>query len=319
MEQLSNMITQKLKIMAEAEDCQPLQIKCKAITTLFSYAVLQERDGKSEMLHTILQAARASKTPGNQNFMWHHVTQFVSTLFSEASPHAAILASPHIPWILLRDRGDLVQWWAATVSEVPHSEDVVRSVVDTLLQIAYWDELLPYIPVDLWSWLSKQPSLPPFCTGRYYGTVGSIVEAVRAFKDIEVLKSYFLLTWSEWDCLKSGFNEMCTSISEDFGGSGMGHHRADLIQQLDHVLSQLDCGSEIFKQHNPLFHEDHLQIRKDQYQKLREILLEMNLKAIGGMPYLMILPLCMLTHTLDIYRIPYSIYVCIPSLMSLVS
>ena len=136
--------------MVEADDYQALRSKSKAIITLFPYAVWREKDGHPEMFDTIIHAARASRTPPHRDFMWHHVTKFVSTLFSEASPHAAILASSYITWHQLTDRGDLVQWWAATVSAVPHTEEVAGSVVDTLLQIAYWHELLPYIPVDLW-------------------------------------------------------------------------------------------------------------------------------------------------------------------------
>ena len=99
----------------------------------------------------------------------------------------------------------------------------------------------------------------------------------------------------------------------------MGHHRADLIQQQDHVLSQLDRGLEYFKQHNPELGEGGLWARKYQYQILRGTLLETNAKAISGMPCLIILPLCILTPTLGAHRIPCSVYVCTPFPMPLVS
>ena len=133
--------------MVEAEDYRLLQSKRKAITALLPYAVWQERDGQPEMLDTILRAVRASRMT---EFMWRHIDQFVSTLFSEASPCAIVLVSPHIRWSWLRGRGDLVQWWVATTSMVPHAEEVAQSVVDTLLQVSFWDELVRYIPVDLW-------------------------------------------------------------------------------------------------------------------------------------------------------------------------
>ena len=99
----------------------------------------------------------------------------------------------------------------------------------------------------------------------------------------------------------------------------MGHHRADLTQQLDHVLSQLDLGVEYFKQHNPALDEDGLQRGKNQYQKLRETLLETNAKAISGIPRLIILPLCILTPTLGSHRIPCNTYACTPFPVPLVS
>ena len=305
-------------MMAEAGDHHPLQSKHKPISALLTYAAWLERDGRPKMFNTILHAARASKMSG---FMWHHVTQFVSTLFSKASPHATILASPHIPWFLLTDRKDLIRLWAAAAFIVPHTEEVAQGVVDTLLQIASSDELVSHIPVGLWSWLIKRPSLPPVCTGCYLGTDGPVVEVVRALKDIEVLKSYFLLVWSEWDYLYNDcFDKMRTSILEDFSGVGMGCHRADLIQRLDHVLEQLDRGLEYLTQHNPDFTEGRMRRMKNQYQKLRGTLLETNTKAIIRMLNSAIATFRhVLTPTLDAHRIPRGIYVCTSSPVPIVS
>ena len=264
--------------MVEAEDCYLLQSKREAITALLPHAIWQERDRRPEMLNTILHAARASKTV---RFMSLLADRPISIPLSEASPRAIVLASPHIPWSWFADGENLVQQWAATASVVPYTEEVAQCVVDTLLHIASNNELAPHIPSNLWSWLGKRPSLPPICSGRDIGARGRVVKGVRELKDIEVLKSYLLLIWSEWDTLYAGgFDEIYTSIWQDFGGIGMGHHRADLIQRLDHVLGQLDRGLEYFKQHSPEFHERKLQTRKDQYRGLREALLEANENAI---------------------------------------
>ena len=72
---------------------------------------------------------------------------------------------------------------------------------------------------------------------------------------------------------------MQISIQEDFGGIGMGHHRADLVQRLDHVLERLNRGLEYLKQHNPEFEEHHLVEMKSTYQKLRETLLDVDADA----------------------------------------
>ena len=280
--------------MIEAEDYHSLQSEHKAITALLPYAVWQERDGKPEMLDIILNAARAS---GMLGFMWCHIKRFVTTLLSKASPRAIILVSPHIRWHWFTDRGDLVQWWAETASTIQYTDEIAQSVVDTLLQIASEIQLVRYIPVDLWVWLTERPSLPPICWGRSFGTRPHVVRVVQELKDIEVLKSYLLLVWSEWDT-PYGLDEMRTSIWEDFGGVGMGHHRGDLIQRLDCVHGQLDRGLKYFKQHGPGFDEDDLRVRKEEYEKLREALEETNSKAIGRTSRSTIMPPRVLIPTL---------------------
>ena len=183
--------------MVEAEDICLLQSKRKAITALLPYAVWRERDGQPEILDTILHAARASRTSA---FMWRHIIQSVSTLLSGASPRAIVLASPHIPWGWLTNRGGLIQQWAATTSVVPYTEEVAESVVGTLLQIASNDTLLRQVTADVWSWLIKRPSLPPgICWGHDLETCARTIETIRALNDVEILKSYLLLVWSEWD------------------------------------------------------------------------------------------------------------------------
>ena len=304
-------------MMVEAEDLRPLQSKRKAINTLLPYVIWQERNGRPEMLLAVLHAARTSSV---LQPMWYHVKRFIGTLLSNTSPGAIVLMLPYLPWYPLEDRKGLVQRWVAAASAANYTEEVGQSVVDMLSQIAYWDNLVSYIPIDLWSWLTKQPSLPPVCRGRYLGTHRRIVEAVRALKDIGVLKSYLLLVWSEWDISYStGYERMCISIREDFSGIGMGHHRVDLIQRLDHVLRQLDRGLEHLTQHEPDLSEDYLQIRKDRYRKLRGVLLEVNAEAISCTPlHLTIMPLWILIPGLDIHSAPHKIHVCTPSPMTIV-
>lgn len=270
--------------MAEAHDPDKLGSKYKAITALLPYAVWQERDGQPEMLDMFLRAARASRM---LRFMWYRVNQFASTLLSEASPRALVLASPHIRWYLLTNRGDLVQRWAAATSAVPYSEEVAKSVAGTLVQIAPQSELLPHVTVDVWSWLTKRPFPPPVWLGGYFAANLHVAKAVRGLKNPEILKSYLLLAWSEWGALwNEVFDEICASIRKDFGGTGMDHHRADLIQRLDYVLGQLTQGLEYLKQQNPNLSRVDLQTMKQQYRKLREILLEVERRMYSLMTML---------------------------------
>jgi hypothetical protein len=131
--------------------------------------------------------------------MWHHAGQYLCGLLHEASPRATVLVLPYIRWDWLTDREDLIRRWATAASAIPCTEEIAQSVVDTLLQIASEEELLSSIPLNVWSWLTKRPHLPPICVGRNIGTCPHVLKAVRALKDIEVLKSYFLLVWSEWN------------------------------------------------------------------------------------------------------------------------
>jgi hypothetical protein len=300
-------------MMAEGEARDLLWYKRKAITSLFPYAVLQERDGQPEMLDTFLHAVRASRKGW---FMQYCAKKITSTLLSKASPRAIILASSHIPWHFSTDKGDLVQRWTAAASGVPYTEESAQNVVDTLLQIASDDKLSPHITVDIWSWLTKRPSLPPICRGRSIGTHPRVIKAVRALKDIEILKSYFLLVWSEWDFIQfRGTNEICASICKDFGGIGMGHHRADLIQRLDYVLGQLDRGLEHLTQHNPDLNRGVMWAMESDYGRIKKILLETNIEAITRASNPMITLLCVLTRV-DVRRISRNIYVCTSSPVS---
>ena len=221
-------------------------------------------------------------------------------------------------WHSLTDRGDLVQQWVATVSATLYTEEVARSVVGALLLIASERELLSlYITLDTWLWLKKQPSLPRSCPRCFYGTRLNIVKTVQGPEDIEVLKSYLVIVWSEWDAIMDeGFNEMCVSVLKDFGGIGMGHNRADLIQRLDHVLGQLGLGIDYFTQLNPDADRYCFKKMKEQYGKLRDILLEANIKAISRTSHPIIVFLWVPTQA-NMCRISGNIHVGTPSPMSI--
>ena len=353
MEQVSRLITQKLKTMTEAGDHKSLTSKRGAISALLPYAVRQERGGQPEMFDTIIRAAGASRSSlFNPRF-----SQSVSIVFSGANPRAITLVSPHIPWYQ-RENESALQWEAA-VSAVPHTEEVVQSVVETLLQLASVRRPSQHITRAIWTWLTKQPSLPPVCSGRDAGTSTCVVKAVRALKDVDILKSYLLLVWSEWndifsvgphdmsrhslayvhgttsncpfssstsslyrpntsDTISCSFCLMQISIQEDFGGVEMGHHRADLIHHLDRVLAQLDRGPEYLKQHDPETDAGAPPRRRNQYKILREMLLETNTKAISCTPHLLAMRLRLLTPTPGARSIPHSIYVRTPSFMSII-
>ena len=90
----------------------------------------------------------------------------------------------------------------------PVYEGVAQVVVSTLLWVAAMDGTIPHITVDVWSWVTKQPSLPFPCEGRFHGSRRCIVKVVRELEDIEILKSYLFFVWSEGNSLRDdGFDE----------------------------------------------------------------------------------------------------------------
>jgi len=263
--------------MARIEDVDQINSKGKAIAALFPYAVWCDRGGDHRMFDTYLGMV---KVPG----VGRAITQPIQTLFYEARPNppnrVVTLVSPYIFWNHWGNK-DTVAWWAAAALAAPYAEESCQSVVNTLLQIASNDSLIPYIPVNIWVWLKKKPVLPPICLGRQMGTWDHVVHRVRELGDVEILESYLLLVWSEWDVVDvEGFAEMCISIWEDFGGIRMGLHRKVLIKRLDHVLGQLDRGLGYLNRHGLTLDADEIGTAKQQYRKLKEILLEVDREAL---------------------------------------
>ena len=271
--------------MAQAGGLRPLHAKRKAINSLFPYVLLQDRVGQREMLGALSRAAIAS---GPREFIWGRVKPYIATLFNNPNPpfldQVITLGSPHVSWDDGQCNENMVTRWASAASAVPYTDEVGQNVVDALLQIASVDSLRPCIPVGIWAWLKKRPSLSPECSGRLKGTERDVVRHVRALGDIEVLKSYLLLVWSEWDPISpqsGGLAEMQVAIREDFNGIGMGRHREDLIKQLDRVLEQLDLG--LLEEHMPSLSEGDIQQAKEQYGELKEVLLEVDGEAMNAL------------------------------------
>ena len=283
MEQVSSFIIHILETTVRFPGTHPIfQSKRKVISVLFPYAARRAQDGQLGMIDAISHVALKSASGG---FVWRRIGDY-TTWLDESSPpylnHAIALASPCKYWMYWshNDKAPVARW-AAAVLETPYSDAVGQSVVDVLLRIAFNRSLRPQIPVQTWAWLKRRPPLPPLCSGRYWASSTSAFCYIRGIGDIEILKSYLLLVWSEWEydpwVWKKGL------IERDFGGIGMWCHREDLIKRLDHVLGQLDRGLEYFKQHNPTFDDEDdggtIESRKELYGRLKKELLEMDKKA----------------------------------------
>lgn len=121
---------------------------------------------------------------------------------------------------------------------------------------------------------------PTHLSGTQRATSLSVATAVLGLEDIEILKSYLITVWSEWDSPRnSGFDKMRASLCDSFGGIGMGHHRADLVRRLDHVLGELDREFEHFMHNNPYIVRNDTREMKVRYGELKSILLKANVEA----------------------------------------
>jgi len=319
LEGLSNLITTDLEQAAWGRNKERIWKYHKAATAFFPYAVWKERRcGDPRTMDAFLGVAVVSDSEratiyGPERFMWKAIEPFITVLFNEASPHSLnriiVLVSPHILWDTQDFNESAITRWAVAASAVPYTEVVGHCVVDTLLQIASVDSLRPYIPIGIWAWLNKQPLLSGVCLGRRKGTEGGIVYSVRALGNVEILKSYLLLVWSEYDSIPdSGFTEMCASIREDFSGIGMGHHREDLVKRLDHVQGQLDQAG-----HGQWPMSKHC-------KKFKKALLEVDREALEILtrkPSRLTGPSNLLTPA-DVHRIPLNICLCTPSPISVI-
>ena len=269
--------------MANISSTDPtFRSKRKAIISLLPYAVRLARNEQREMMDAILHVALNPRCWG---FTWRRIGPYITTLFDKSSPpylnQVTTLVAPSIHWGDGTYTQHAVARWIAAVLATPYSEVVGQNVVDALLQIVCEDTLRQEIPIEIWAWLKKRPSLPPVCRGRAAGTKSAVVHHIRGLGDIEILKSYFLLVWSEWDYLHDcGLTEMMITIGEEFRGIAMRHHRDDLTERLDYILGQLDQGVWDSKEHVLRVFE----YGKEQYRQLKEVLLEVDRSSREASP-----------------------------------
>ena len=290
--------------MADIPDMDPaFWSKRKATSTLLPYAVRLAQNDQRGMIDAI--SCVASSSWGG--FMWYTIGPYITPLFDESSPpylnQAIILVAPSVRWGPYTPNA--VARWTAAVLATPYSEVVGQNVVDALLQIAGRNHLRLDIPIGVWALLKERPSLPPVCLGRRHGSETTVVCHIRGLGDIEILKSYFLLVWSQWDCLHAdGLPKMKITIKEEFGGIANRHHRKDLIERLDCILGQLDQGIDHLKQYRPRITTLLIILMKRQYEQLKEVLLEVDrssTKASSCTPSKLILFESMLT-LVGVYR-----------------
>ena len=170
----------------------------------------------------------------------------------------------------------MMRLWITTAAAVPYTDDVCRTVVDALLQMAGdCSGLQPHIPPLAWDWLKKRPLLYTGYRGTSRETTADTILKARKLGDAELTTSYLFVIWSEWGFFSE---QVCTAmldvIREEFSGVGAARHRAELIQRLNYILSQFDGGWECIHHRYPSYAEGDIPRMKQQYKEFKEVLLE---------------------------------------------
>ena len=268
-EPVSSLIIQKVETMAEAKNLSPVVFKHKAICTLLPYAIFLEKLNQQKLADAIKKAIQALK----YYFFMVPIQSYIPILFRKpSSPFRnwlITLVSPQVDWNSEGHKENMVIEWAAASLTAPHTEEIIGSVVDTLMQIASVDSLCPNIPIDIWVWM-KQQSLSHVHQRQHWKTTPDTIHHIRRLGDLEITKSYLLLVWSEWSYFSADvLNEMEISIREEFDGIEMYYHRGDLINWLDCVIDKLG-----------LVNVDSIQGAQQQYEQLKGMLLDMDWKAM---------------------------------------
>ena len=254
----------------------------KAIATLFPYAVRLEQSGKPEMADAIFRLFGAHRGAG---LRWPHIKTHITSFFDKSTPpslnRVIILTLPYVGRDVYADPTTVVSSWIAAASAIPYSE-VDKNMTQALLMVLSNDDMRPHIPVNICAWLTTRLSLQLKSWGRFHASQRPVVRHIRTLGDIEILKSYFLLVWSEWqphqdDCLV----EMEITIREDFNGIGMRDHRDDLINRLDFVRGELDRGLDHFRQYRPWVGPGFFQMEREKYGRLKDALLAADKIAMG--------------------------------------
>lgn len=257
--------------------------KHKAITALFPYAARRGQEGDSQLLDAFLCAVKCF--PYSSRWTRRFIRPVIPRLLAEGSSttlkRAAILALPHLElaWLNSDDICTFIKLWISTADTLDDTESIREAVVDVLLQMAFFHSVRPHITPKAWSWLNKRPSLPPRCRGRLLCAIGSnVLPAIRAHNDNELLTSYLVTMWSEWDCAGEwAFEGMCEALWEEFCGNDdddVRERRKELLARLSLVLGELGKGLGYLRVRHPDMQPEEFEVIRERYRELKRILVQ---------------------------------------------
>jgi hypothetical protein len=281
-----------LRLTKAAQDPEGILFKYKSITTLFPYAARRGQEGDTQLLDAFLCAVRYF--PCTSQWTRRYIRPVIPRLLAEGSSEtlkrAAILALPHLElvWLDSNDISTFIDLWLSAAEALEYTEAVCEAVVDVLLQMAFFHSVRAHITPKAWGWLNKRPALPPRCRGRLLCSIGSnVLPAVRSRKDIELLTSYLVTMWSEWDCAGEwAFEGMCEVLREEFcrdgGDEVLKGYRIDLLARLNLVLGELGKGLEHLRVRHLDMQPDEYEVIRERYKELKRMLVQAAGYSGGG-------------------------------------
>ena len=244
-------------------------------------------DGDTRLVDEILLVI--SHTSQGSSWVRRHISPFIcqmlSTWDSDVRVRTAVHALSYVEdaWFHNADKSTFVNLWMMAASYLEYTPETGQSVVEVLLRMACVYHWRPHITKEAWRWLKRRPELPPVCRARSLccNDLGAISK-VESLKDIEILKGYLIVVWSEWDWLAPWVcSYMCAVIRKRFRGERKKGHREELRDRLLHIQKQLDLGLDHLRSQGSEMPGDYLQPTKEAYEALLETISEVELLQIS--------------------------------------
>ena len=239
-----NLITRRLEMMVGADQDTVTSENSGAVCALTPYAIFLEKHGQQDLANAIMQVFRSSSDYYLMSSAQPHITTLLGKPNSPFRNWLIALVARQVSWEDEELGEDLVVAWAAAVSTVPDTEEVIQSVVSLLMWITNIDSLRPHIPIEIWVWMKKWQHLPVANWPRYSVTTLDTVRHARGLGDFEIIGSYFLAVWVSYPSSADVLNEVEMSIRGDFGGIWMWHPREFLLSRLDGILKEMVAETE---------------------------------------------------------------------------
>ena len=243
-------------------------------------------DGDTKLLDEVLLAI--SRTSQGSSWVRSHIGPFIeqelSTWDSDVRVRIVMRALPYVEdaWFHIEDKDFFVELWRSVPEDLEYTPEIGQSVVQVLLRMACAYQWRPHIK-RVWRWLKRRPQLPPVCRARSMccNDLGAISK-VESLKDIEILKGYLIVVWSEWDWLAPWVcSYMCAVIRKRFGGERKKGHRGELRGRLLHIQKQLDLGMDHLRNQGSEMPAAYLQPTKEAYEALLVTLSEVESPRIS--------------------------------------
>ena len=234
--------------------------------------------GDTRLVDEILLAVRRS--PQGSSWVRRYIVPFIDQELersdSDVYLRIAVCALPYVEdaWFHAENKHIFVWRWVSAASRLRYTPEIGQSMVEVLLRMASVYQWRPHLRWGEWRLLGCRPRLPPVCRARSLccNNLG-VISKVESLKDVEILRDYLIVVWSEWDWLAPWVcSYMCTVIRKRFRGERNRGHRDELRDRLIHIQNQLDLGLDHLRKLGSEMTVACFQPTKEAYEALMETL-----------------------------------------------